>query len=275
MSDDFYTSVGSCKKFSLIVLHGMDKPLHPIRTVLPHILREMRVDVQREGRCCMAEVALYAFDIRTGTECGDSVTVAQIMETSIRRTDFLRKLLEAKVSKLSALGNRCGDLRIGEKTEKRIPQHHDDCQQHRRVFRHVRWIDGLIDAAYFISPIVNMERLITDMMGWANVTDKQLQAKGMIETDFGETLSWEYLRYVRRHPVEWEAPTQILYGSRDHLTSRKTIEAFAKGHSAGLTVMEGGEHWFHTEEQMRFLDAWLRGAERKRSGTPRLERKPQ
>ena len=136
-------------------------------------------------------------------------------------------------------------------------------------------IDGLIDAAYFISPIVNMERLITGMMGWAHVTEKQLQAKGMIETDFGETLSWEYLRYVRRHPVEWEAPTQILYGSRDHLTSRKTIEAFAKGHSAGLTVMEGGEHWFHTEEQMRFLDACIRGAERKRSETPRLERKPQ
>ena len=34
----------------------------------------------------MAEVALYAFDVRTGTECGDSVTVAQIMETSLRRT---------------------------------------------------------------------------------------------------------------------------------------------------------------------------------------------
>ena len=26
---------------------------------------------------------------------------------------------------------------------------------------------------------------------------------------------------------------------------------------AGLTVMEGGEHWFHTKEQMRFLDRWM------------------
>ena len=25
----------------------------------------------------------------------------------------------------------------------------------------------------------------------------------------------------------------------------------------GLTVMPGGEHWFHTEEQMAFLDSWL------------------
>ena len=24
-----------------------------------------------------------------------------------------------------------------------------------------------------------------------------------------------------------------------------------------LTVMENGEHWFHTEEQMKFLDEWI------------------
>ncbi|SHK90194.1 hypothetical protein SAMN05216582_12334 [Selenomonas ruminantium] len=35
-------------------------------------------------------------------------------------------------------------------------------------------------------------------------------------------------------------------------------EDFAEKHQAGLTVMEGGEHWFHTEEQMAFLDAWIR-----------------
>jgi len=26
---------------------------------------------------------------------------------------------------------------------------------------------------------------------------------------------------------------------------------------AELTVMEEGEHWFHTDEQMRFLDNWV------------------
>jgi len=24
--------------------------------------------------------------------------------------------------------------------------------------------------------------------------------------------------------------------------------------------MENGEHWFHTEEQLAFLDNWMRGA---------------
>ena len=86
--------------FPLQCLHGMDKPFHPIRAVLPHILGEMRLQDQREGHCCMAEVALYALDVRTGTEYGDSVTVAQIMETSLRRTDFLRKPLEGKANGL-------------------------------------------------------------------------------------------------------------------------------------------------------------------------------
>ncbi len=90
-------------------------------------------------------------------------------------------------------------------------------------------IDPVIKKAYFISPIVDMERLIADMVAWANVTEDELKEKGIIHTSFGEDLSWEYLSYVREHPIKWNA----------------------------LTVMENGEHWFHTEEQMQFLDDWI------------------
>ena len=41
--------------------------------------------------------------------------------------------------------------------------------------------------------------------------------------------------------------------------SPETIRDFAEVHNAVLTVMEGGEHWFHTQEQMRFLDEWILG----------------
>lgn len=114
-----------------------------------------------------------------------------------------------------------------------------------------------IRRAFFISPVVDMERLIRDMMGWANVSEEELREKGRIQTSFGQTLSWEYLGYVRSHPIRWDVPTEILYGSRDNLTSMQTISAFAEEHHAGLTVMEDGEHWFHTAEQMAFLDRWL------------------
>ena len=36
------------------------------------------------------------------------------------------------------------------------------------------------------------------------------------------------------------------------------ISAFAEQIHADLTVMKDGEHWFHTPEQMQFLDDWVR-----------------
>ena len=118
--------------------------------------------------------------------------------------------------------------------------------------------DKRIDLALFISPIVNMERLIMDMMMWAKVTEDELQRKKEIATEFGETLSWEYLSYVRKQPITWKIPTHILYGEKDNLTSMETMSEFAKSVGATITVMEGGEHWFHTAEQMEFLDAWIK-----------------
>lgn len=114
-----------------------------------------------------------------------------------------------------------------------------------------------LQKAYFISPVANMEKLICDMLSWAGVTEAELREKGTIETDFGETLSWEYLRWVREHPFSWRIPSVILYGQRDNLQSRETICEFAERIDAALTVMENGEHWFHTPEQMAFLDNWI------------------
>lgn len=117
--------------------------------------------------------------------------------------------------------------------------------------------ENQIKRAMFISPIVDMERLIRDMMTWANVSEADLRERGEIATSFGETLSWEYLCYVRDNPVCWRVPTAVLYGERDNLTSFPTISAFAEKTGASLTVMQGGEHWFHTDEQMAFLDNWI------------------
>ena len=114
--------------------------------------------------------------------------------------------------------------------------------------------EKLVDRAFFISPVVDMENLIGNMMQWSNVTEQALAQKREIPTDFGETLSWDYLCYVREHPISWNVPTCILYGEYDSLTSMETMSAFSGRHHAKLTVMPGGEHWFHTAEQMRFLD---------------------
>lgn len=117
-----------------------------------------------------------------------------------------------------------------------------------------------ISKALFISPVVNMERLIMDMMIWSNVTEDELCSKKEISTVFGETLSWEYLRYVRKNPIKWNIPTCILYGANDNLTSIETVSVFAEQTGAILTVMKDGEHWFHTDKQMEFLDNWIRNS---------------
>ena len=114
-----------------------------------------------------------------------------------------------------------------------------------------------IEKALLISPILDMERLILDMMDWAKVTEKDLREKGEIPTDFGETLSWEYLCFVREHPITWNVPTEILYAEKDELTSRQTVDRFFESHHGSLTVLENGEHWFHTDEQLAFLDKWM------------------
>ena len=46
---------------------------------------------------------------------------------------------------------------------------------------------------------------------------------------------------------------KIKLGNCSHLLSE-----FTGNHNAHLTVMENGEHWFHTEEQLAFLNAWMK-----------------
>ena len=96
-----------------------------------------------------------------------------------------------------------------------------------------------------------MEKLILDMMGWADITEEKLREKQLITTGFGETLSWEYLCYVRNHPVNWSVPTCILYGDKDNLASQETIHKFANDVDAELTIMQNGMLFFQDAKRKR------------------------
>lgn len=78
---------------------------------------------------------------------------------------------------------------------------------------------------------------------------------GRTSTLIGRTLCLRRRNYER---VRLICPREGRHDSRDFLTSEETVAAFARAHRAGLTVMENGEHRFHTDEQLRFLDDWLR-----------------
>ncbi len=125
--------------------------------------------------------------------------------------------------------------------------------------------DKLIDRAYFISLLIDMERLIMDLMKESGITEEELKKRGTVMTESGEELSWKYLSYVRDHRVRWNVPTQILYGQYDGLVPYETVSAFAEKYGAEITVMEYGEHWFHTKDQLAFLDKWIISKENERT----------
>ncbi len=110
----------------------------------------------------------------------------------------------------------------------------------------------------FLSPIVNMKIVIDNMMIWSNVTEKELQALKEIKTNFKETLYWDYYKYVKDNPVtNWNKKTYILYGNKDNMQSEDIIKAFSNKFNCTLQILENGEHYFHTKEQLDFYKEWL------------------
>lgn len=136
-----------------------------------------------------------------------------------------------------------------------------------------------VDEAIFISPVADMAALIENMMRSNGVSEAELHSKKEISVPGGETLSWKYYCYAREHTPAWLAPAlnpecpelpghspaqplmhipaHIICGDRDMLTPPEKMRAFAAKIGASVTVMPGGEHWFHTPEQMRFLNAQI------------------
>ena len=119
--------------------------------------------------------------------------------------------------------------------------------------------DIKIKRSLFLSPIVNMERIISNMMEGFQLSEERLKAEHEIRLPTGQTLEWTYYCYVKENPIcfEWKVPTAILYGSDDNLSEWEDISAFAERYQSTVKVLEHGEHYFHTEEQLKVFDTWV------------------
>lgn len=114
-----------------------------------------------------------------------------------------------------------------------------------------------LEQCLFLSPVVDMEQLIKNMMTWFGVTEERLEREKEIETPI-KTLYWDYYCYVKAHPVDkWDTPTSILYGSADNITEYAVIKNFAERFGCRLQVTDS-EHFFHTEQQLTVYRNWLR-----------------
>lgn len=113
-----------------------------------------------------------------------------------------------------------------------------------------------IEKCLFSSPLLDMENMIENMMRWANVTEAQLEAAREIPMASGQTLSWDYLCWVRQNAVRALCRTAILYATGDELIPRCVIDAFTAANDCMLTVYDGGQHWLHTTEELEFMRRW-------------------
>ena len=118
--------------------------------------------------------------------------------------------------------------------------------------------DEEIKQCLFLSPVVNMKVIIDNMMLWSNTTEEVLKEKQEIKTDFGQTLYWDYYEYVKNNPItNWNKKTFVLYGNNDNFQDENIIKDFCNNFNCSLLILENGEHYFHTEEQLNFYENWI------------------
>lgn len=118
--------------------------------------------------------------------------------------------------------------------------------------------DRKIRHAWFLSPVVDMERLTRDMMGWFQISESRLEQEQAVPTPAGQTLYWDDYCYIRQNPIRrWPCPTDILRGAEDTLCAEETVTGFAERFHCRLQTVEGAGHWFHTQPELDALSDWL------------------
>lgn len=137
-------------------------------------------------------------------------------------------------------------------------------------FSLVAFSEAVFKQVLFLSPVVDMHYLISNVMSAFQITEDRLRTEQEIETPIGMTLYWDYYSYVKEHPITtWANPTAILYGELDEVSERATIDAFCSRFSASLEVVQACPHYLHTPEQLSRFTFWLEKQLKPLTGTGR------
>lgn len=111
----------------------------------------------------------------------------------------------------------------------------------------------------FVSPILDMKYVISNIMRRAGVSEERLKQERMILTYVGQPLFWEYWSFVLNNPItKWETLSRILYAENDDMMPLYIAKNFAQKFDCDLSVMKNGEHWFHTPQQLDYLRRWIK-----------------
>lgn len=119
--------------------------------------------------------------------------------------------------------------------------------------------DEALKQSLFLSPLVDMNRMIQNMMKWFGITEEKLCNEKTISTPIGQTLYWDYYKYVLENPItKWDIPTSILYGKKDELCEYEVVSFFAHKFNCNFDISDISEHYFHTDDDITIYRNWLR-----------------
>ncbi|MEY8609402.1 alpha/beta hydrolase [Parabacteroides segnis] len=126
-------------------------------------------------------------------------------------------------------------------------------------FSLLAYLDEPLEKVFFLSPVVNMQRIIENMMIAFSITEEQLEQQRIISTPIGQYLYWDYYCFVKEHPIiKWSVPTYILYGDSDDLCEYNLLCQFADRFSCKLNIANETGHYFHTQANLNVLSNWLK-----------------
>ena len=78
----------------------------------------------------------------------------------------------------------------------------------------------------FLSPVVDMERVINNLTFAFDVSEERLMAEKEIYLPIGQILYWSYYCYVKFHQTDsWGKKTAVFYGLNDDLCEYAIIRA--------------------------------------------------
>ena len=114
-----------------------------------------------------------------------------------------------------------------------------------------------IEEAYFISPVVDMERLIADMMIWANVTEDELKEKKKFRQPLRDPFMGLSLLCKRKSYYIGKSQRTFCMVKKIILPLMERYLNLYRGTNSTLSIMKMESIGFHTDEQMKFLDEWI------------------
>ena len=113
-----------------------------------------------------------------------------------------------------------------------------------------------IKKAFFISPLVNMRKIIDKMMKKNGITLEKFKNEKIIVLENGQTISFDFYQSLNNED-RWDVKTHILYGQKDKLVNHEEIINFASSHNCSLTILKNGNHYFHTPRQLKYIKKWI------------------